>query len=247
MTKQVHWLCSANYRLCLSLFWLEPKSFWFLPAFLVRWGPEPQQADGAMSQLFCLRGHERGYSKQFSVSPVGSLFGRDQELPSALCMNHPPAWYRTEPSTPGTGFMLGVICSAHQLLHSSIAGLHSFQVFLPAILVTWGLETLSTLDKAVTQLLAWAFANKALRLEKLLIWYLNQADLYSVVRVLHQPDSIDEQSCWVALLLGHYKYELDLPRCMCCLLQAHPQFFFTVRFSVVEPHRFPCSLHGTRS
>lgn len=95
MTKQVHWLCSANYRLCLSLFWLEPKSFWFLPAFLVRWGPEPQQADGAMSQLFCLRGHERGYSKQFSVSPIGSLFGRDQELPSALCMNHPFAWYRT--------------------------------------------------------------------------------------------------------------------------------------------------------
>lgn len=74
-----------------------------------------------------------------------------------------------EPSTPGTGFVLGVISSAHPLLHSSIAGLHSFQVLLPAILVTCGLETLSTLGGAVTQLLAWAFANKTLGLGQLLI------------------------------------------------------------------------------
>lgn len=75
-----------------------------------------------------------------------------------------------EPSTPGTGLALGVIRSAHPLLHRSIAGLHCFQEFLSVPLVRYGLESLSTLGGDVTQHLVWTYAKKALGLAKLFIW-----------------------------------------------------------------------------
>lgn len=60
---------------------------------------------------------------------------------------------------PGTCSAQVMIDSVHPLLSSSIAGLHSFQVFLPASLVICGWETLSTVGGAVTQPLAWVWAS----------------------------------------------------------------------------------------
>ena len=69
----------------------------------------------------------------------------------------------------GTGFALGVISTAHLPPCLHVAGLHSFQVFLPVLLVTCGLGTVSTSGGAVTQFLGWACANPALGPAKLLI------------------------------------------------------------------------------
>lgn len=68
-----------------------------------------------------------------------------------------------------TGFALGQISSACPPLVSRATGLHIFQELLPALLIKWGWETLSTVSGAVTQHLAWIWANQTLSLTKLSI------------------------------------------------------------------------------
>ena len=78
----------------------------------------------------------------------------------------------------------------------------------------------------------------------------NQADLHPAEFPCQSGPrfgSADEQSHWLGLPLWHCRYELNLPRFMCWSLQAPPFFSVTVRFSVVEPYRFPCNLHCMRS
>lgn len=70
---------------------------------------------------------------------------------------------------PGLGFALGVISSAYLHRGLGIALLHSFQEFLPAPLVRCVWKALPTVGGVVTQLLAWAWANQALGMAKLLI------------------------------------------------------------------------------
>lgn len=60
-----------------------------------------------------------------------------------------------------------------------------------------------------------------------------------------QLGSADEQCCWLRLLFGHCRCELDLPRSVSWLLQAPTPLSIVVRFPVVEPCKCPCNPHGT--
>lgn len=60
-----------------------------------------------------------------------------------------------------------------------------------------------------------------------------------LVRIQSQPGFVHEQSHWLRLLLGHYRYELCLPRSVWWLLQTPPHFSITVRF--------PYGPYGVRS
>lgn len=72
--------------------------------------------------------------------------------------------------------------------------------------------------RAVTQLLAWVWANPALGLAKLLFEDLIQADLHSSGfpgQSVSQLGPADAQSCWVGSLFGHCWCELCLLRSVC--------------------------------
>ena len=140
------------------------------------------------------------------------------------------------------GFVLEVISSAHSPLGSSVIGLHCFQELSLALLVRWGQKTLFTeVGLWFTSLfghgqtrLYWLYWGKTPHLDS------NQADLHPTKfpgNSSPQPGSADEQSLWLGLLLGHFRYKLCLPRSMCWLLQTLP----------VLDHRLPCNPHDERS
>lgn len=54
-----------------------------------------------------------------------------------------------------------------------------------------------------------------------------------------QLGSADEQSCWLGLLLGHCSMSLVCQDLCAGCCEPLPLFSVTVRFPVVEPHRFP--------
>ena len=104
----------------------------------------------------------------------------------------------------------------------------------------------STVGGAVIQLLAWVWVNQYLGPAKLLVWgsTLGRSSSCQVPwPVLPRLGSANEQSLWLGSPLGLFRYVLSLPRSVCWLLQAPPPFSVTIRFLVVEPHRFLWSPH----
>ena len=76
-----------------------------------------------------------------------------------------------------TRFTLGAISSVHLPLSSSVAGLHSFQMFSPALPVRW--EPCSAAGRAVTQLFCLGVVRPGSRTSKnSSTGDLNQIDLY---------------------------------------------------------------------
>ena len=90
---------------------------------------------------------------------------------------------------------------AHLPLDLSAAGSHSFQELLLAFLVRWGWKTLSTAGGAMIQLFAQTWANSALRLAKLFMEDLNQADLHPV-KFPGQSAPLTWFCKWAKLLVG---------------------------------------------
>lgn len=88
LAEQIHWLCPANSQLCLPSFWLTCHCVQVSSLILlVRWGWEPQQVGGAISQFPCLDRKVRVYSRQLSIFQTGFLVRKGWKLPLALAMN----------------------------------------------------------------------------------------------------------------------------------------------------------------
>lgn len=205
----------------------------FLPAFLVRWGQEPQQVDGAgliqatfnFPNRLCIW-EELGATHSFGCKLI--------LLP--IC-----TW---ESTSFGVGFALRVISVAPPPpLCPSTDGPHGFQVLPPTSLVRGGWETLHSrwgcdsagylsVDKTGSRI----GKTPPLRNQSKQICIPSS----SLVRAGHQLGSADEQSTLMGILLGCHRYELCLPRCMCWLLQGPSHFLVTLRFPVVESCGFPC-------
>ena len=124
--------------ICLSLVWNTIGqnrflAFWLL--LLVRWSQEPQW-------LPCLVRNGRCHFRLLLISQIGSPVGRGWE-PSAFAVSESPCLYVTrELFIHSTGFGLEPINSLCLFLDWSVPGPHRFQVFLPALLVRCGWETL---------------------------------------------------------------------------------------------------------
>lgn len=119
-----------------------------------------------------------------------------------------------------TSFGVGTVSSACLLLGLSAGGLHSFQKLSP---VRWGWKTLSAAGGAVVSFFTLGMGKSGFRFSKIpcLSIQIRQICIpwHSLARAQPQPGSVDEQNCWLGLLLGYCRC---LPRFMCWLLHILP-------------------------
>ena len=132
-----------------------------LPVLLLDWG--------LLGHTTFRCSHQPFWSDEV-MSPVGgwsyvSAPSPGQEGEGLLQATH----MAQENPMPRTGFSLGWSALPARLLVLAWLG-YTVQVFLSASLVRWSWETLFTVSGAMTQLLAWAWANQALGLANFLIW-----------------------------------------------------------------------------
>lgn len=135
-----------------------------------------------------------------------------------------------------------MISLACHTLHSSIIGLHSFQLFSPIILGRWSGELHLVISWAITHLLyPWRDKSSCRDSNALCvrIWISQNCSLpTSLVSPCHHLGSADEQNCWLGLLLGCAGRNMFCqdPNAGCC--KSSP-FLLHNQISVGQDTQFP--------